>query len=476
MHFDNESLKKGSLVSEVFCLLFAGTKSGSKVPPKRGAEMAAQEAYTESMKKSVYALIDCNNFFVSCERLFRPDLQGKPVVVLSSNDGCAVSRSNEAKALGIPMGAPAFKYRDLFKREGVTQFSANFELYGDISRRITTLLTTVTPRLEVYSVDESFLELSELDITDYNAWGREVAARVLRYIGVPVSIGIAPTKTLAKLASDYAKKHAELKGALSLVEEPDTERILAAVPVENVWGIGHRQGPKLRAYGVSHAAQLAALTPRLARQLLGGVRGEQLVRELQGMSCFGLELEGRLAKSISRTRTFGEDTSKLHVLEAALASFATQAAYRLRRSEQLTRRASIFLTTSRHKPNYRRWTREVKLPLPTADTGHLIRVTTELLGELYDPSASYHRAGVLLYDFVPEGQLQSDLLGLRDFNAHHRSTARMRAIDRINKSHGRNHLHYAAEDLARGWAPRRLLQSPRYTSAWDELPSAAVQI
>lgn len=426
------------------------------------------------MKKSVFALIDCNNFFVSCERLFRPDLTNKPVVVLSSNDGCTVSRSNEAKLLGIPMGAPAFKYRDLFKREGVVPFSANFELYGDISRRITALLTSVTPRIEIYSVDESFLDLSQLDITDYNEWGREVAARVLRYIGVPVSIGIAPTKTLAKLASDYAKKHQKARGAQSLVDEPATEQILSGTPIESIWGVGWRQAPKLRAYGVTTAAQLATLTPRLARQLLGGVRGEQLVRELQSMSCFDLELEGRVAKSISRTRTFGEDTQQLHVLESALASFATQAAYRLRRSHQLTRRAAIFLTTSRHKSNYRRWSREVKLPMPTADTGKLISETIRMLGELYEPRTDYHRAGVLLYDFVPQTQLQSDLLGERDFAAHARSSQRMRTIDAINRRHGRSHLHYASEDLARGWAPRRRLQSPRYTTVWDELSPATI--
>ncbi len=426
------------------------------------------------MKKSVFALIDCNNFFVSCERLFRPDLIGKPAVVLSSNDGCAVSRSNEAKALGIPMGAPAFKYRDLFKREGVVSFSANFELYGDISRRITQLLTTVTPRIEIYSVDESFLELGELEIADYNEWGREVARLIERYVGVPVSIGIASTKTLAKLTSDYAKKHPEAQGAQSLVENPDFEHILSAVPIEDIWGVGRRQAPKLRAYGVTTAAELTALTPRLARQLLGGVRGEQLVRELQGLGCFGLELEGRLAKSISRTRTFGEDTQELHVLESALASFATQAAYRLRRSRQLTRRASIFLTTSRHKPNYRRWSREVKLPMPTADTGRLISEIIRMLGELYEPHTDYHRAGVLLYDFVPEDQLQSDLLGLRDFDSHHTSMRRMRMIDRVNKRHGRTHLHYASEDLARGWIPRRQLQSPRYTTEWNELAQATL--
>ena len=192
------------------------------------------------MKQPLFALIDCNNFFVSCERLFQPQLEGKPVVVLSSNDGCAVSRSNEAKALGIPMGAPAFKYRDFFRQHGVTQFSANFELYGDISRRITELLSTITPRIEIYSVDESFLDLSKLPITDYEAWGREVQRRVWQWIGIPVSIGLAPTKTLAKLASERAKKDPELNGVLNLIGMP--ERVKASylehTPIQDIWGIG----------------------------------------------------------------------------------------------------------------------------------------------------------------------------------------------------------------------------------------------
>lgn len=426
------------------------------------------------MSRPVFALIDCNNFFVSCERIFRPDLEGKPVVVLSSNDGCAVARSNEVKALGVPMGAPAFKYRQLFKQHQVMQFSANFELYGDISRRITELLTTVTPRIEVYSVDESFLDLSQLHIQDYTEWGRQIRQAIMDWIGIPVSIGIAPSKTLAKLASDRAKKDPGLGGVLDLVDNPDTNRHLAAVPVQDVWGIGWRLSPKMRAEGASTALDLSQLQPRHTQQLMG-IRGRQLVTELNGTSCYPLELEHQKCKSIARTRTFGEDTNDLGVVEAAIASFAAQAAFRLRRSEQLVKKASLFVTTSKHKPGYRRWSREINYRVPTADTGRLITDLIALLGEVYVDGAAYHRAGVLLYDFLPAGQLQTDLLGDVDPLGHDTASARMQAVDDLNERYGKRTVHYAIEDLARSWQPKRQMKSPRYTTHIGELPGARVR-
>jgi DNA polymerase V len=418
----------------------------------------------------LFALIDCNNFFVSCERLFRPDLEGRPVVVLSSNDGCAVSRSNEAKALGIPMGAPAFKYRQLFKDEGVTQFSANFELYGDISRRITELLTSITPRIEVYSVDESFLDLSELPIKDYTAWGREVQSLVWRWIGIPVAIGIAPTKTLAKLATAKAKKDPELNGVLDLT---DTGRTRAAyleqTPVEDLWGIGWRLAPRLRGQGIASAWQLSQISGRRAQQMMG-ILGRQMVAELNGLSCHALDREGKVRQSISRTRTFGEDTHNAYAVEAALSTFTSQATYRLRESGQLARRASLFLTTSRHKPGYRHWIREVVFDVPTADTGQIAQAIHELFGQLYNPAAEYHRAGVLLYDFVPRDYVQTDLFGQVDVPGHNKSASRMVAIDNINDRYGRRTIRLAAEGLASTWKPKYQLRSPRYATRWDELP------
>lgn len=430
------------------------------------------------MSSPIFALIDCNNFFVSCERVFRPDLEGKPVVVLSSNDGCVVARSNEAKALGIPMGAPVFKYRQLFNRHNVVEFSANFELYGDLSRRITEILTTITPRIEIYSVDEAFLDLSQLIIKDYNAWGRSVRELIWKWTGIPVSIGIAPTKTLAKLASNHAKKLPELESVLNLpkttpVQGTSLYRWLEDTLVEDVWGIGRRLAPKLRVEGVNSARDLSQLSPRRAAQLMG-VQGRRLVMELNSVSCYALTPEQHEQQTIARTRTFGQDTSDFGSIEAALAAFAARAAFTLRKSNQLAKRMTIFLSTNKYKPGYKHRTGYTTLDTPTADTGTIMGTASKLLQDLYNPEEAYHRAGVLLFDFIPNGRVQTDLLGVVDVPRYRKSQSRMLALDRINEKHGRKTIRYAAELLGSKWEPRHGSRSPRYTTRLPDLP--AVQI
>lgn len=424
----------------------------------------------------VYALVDCNNFFVSCERIFRPELEGKPVVVLSSNDGCVVARSNEAKALGIPMAAAAFQYRHIFQREGIAQFSANFELYGDISRRITNLLTQSAPRTEVYSVDESFLDLTELGITDYTRWGVQLRTRILHSVGVPVSIGIAPTKTLTKLGADHAKHTPLLSGVLSLAGLDETQRMayLTTFPLEAVWGIGRRLAPKLRAEGLQTAGDLSKLLPKRARQLMG-LAGSQLVSELNGMSCHNLEPLRSPHQTIMCSRTFGEDTNQLYALEAALARLTTQAVRKAREERRLVQRANLFLTTSRYKPGYRKWYEDIRFPAPTYDSGDIISEVLRRLRVIFQGNKWYHRAGVTLYDFLPAGCLQVDLFGHVQAAADDASRARMRAIDSINRRFGRHQIRYAVEDLSASWRPRQALSSPHYVSDWDELPAVHVR-
>jgi DNA polymerase V len=424
----------------------------------------------------VYALIDCNNFFVSCERIFRPDLEGKPVVVLSSNDGCAVARSNEVKKLGIPMGAPAFKYREVFEKNKVVKFSANFELYGDISKRITAVLTTITPRIEIYSVDESFLDLTELEIGDYAAWGRTIRDYVYRHIGVPVSIGIATSKTLAKLAAEIGKRHPGFKGSFSFVglEEHRRQAALDSIPIHDVWGVGWRLAPRLRAESVNTALALSQMKPRHAQQLMG-IHGRQMVSELNGISCHGLTPEHDPAKSIMRSRTFGEDTNQLHVLEAAVATLGAQAAFKLRCEGLLARRIGIFANTNRHKPGYRQWSRELCLDTPTSDSGHIITMLVDELSQhIFSNKQQFHRLGVFMHDFVPEGAFQTDMLGFVDSAGHDRSQARMRALDVINNRWGRGKMYYAAQNLSNTWHPKHQIRSPRYVSNWDELPEAHI--
>ena len=428
-----------------------------------------------SNKTRVFALVDCNNFFVSCERIFRPDLEDKPLVVLSSNDGCVVSRSNEAKTAGVPMGAPAFQYRRLFKEQGITQFSANFELYGDISRRIIDIIASITPRTEVYSVDESFLDLSELNIIDYNDWGKKLRKHILRTVGVPVSIGIAPTKTLAKLGADYAKTDASLNGALSLVglNIAEHQSYLKNFPLEDIWGVGRRLAPRLHAEGIHSALDLSRLRPRLARQIMG-LLGLQMVSELNGISCHGLGPLLKPPKTIMRSRTFGEDTHQFDVLESAITSLAARAALQARNDQQLARKALLFLSTSRHKPGYKSWYEIVNFSTPTNDGGHIGSALICRLSDIYNNRQAYHRAGVTLCDFVPIKVLQIDLLGNISWQAHDTSQALMQAVDAINIRYGRHRIYYAAEDLNKSWQPKQSSRSPRYVSNWNELPKVQV--
>ncbi|HVX57175.1 MAG TPA: Y-family DNA polymerase [Candidatus Saccharimonadales bacterium] len=421
--------------------------------------------------KTVFALIDCNNFFVSCERLFRPDLEGRPVVVLSSNDGCVVSRSAEAKRLGIPMGAPDFKYRPLFEREGVVRFSVNFELYGDISQRITRLLSGITPRTEVYSVDEAFLELGQLEINDYRHWGLAVRQRLLREVGIPVSMGVAPSKTLAKLASEQAKTNPALGGVLDLLTISEAERAayLRATPIKDIWGVGWRLAPRLQAEGAYNALDLAGLAPRRAQQLMG-IPGRQLIAELNGQSCRPLEPYGRVRQTVMKGRMFGEDTNQFEVIEAAIASLTARAALALRREGLAALGASLSLSTDRHKPGYQRRQHSVRFRAPTADTGRITAALVETARAGFNPTPSYHRANVLLYNLVSEQALQPDLFGSIKPADAQVARARLRAVDSLNQRYGSRTVRYAAEDLSEAWHPRQKHRSPRYTTEWQELP------
>jgi DNA polymerase V len=425
--------------------------------------------------KTVFALIDCNNFFVSCERIFRPDLEGKPVIVLSSNDGCAVARSNEVKALGIPMAAPAFKWRDVLRDNKVVQFSANFELYGDISERLTRMLTSITPRTEVYSVDESFLDLSELEIDDYSAWASMVRARAWREIGLPVSIGIAPSKTLAKLGADRAKKDVLDTGVMNFVDMTPTELAeqLSLTDIGDIWGVGRKLAPKLKAEGVYTALHLARMRPQRAQQLLG-IHGRQMIAELNGECCHPLQQLGKVRQTVMHGRMFGEDTSNFAVVESAIASLTAKAAFRLRREGLLTRRAALYLDTNRHKPGYARQVAELYFDTPTADTGYLTSQLVAQLTGLFRSNTMYHRANVLFYDLVDGHALQTDLLGYVDVAVATAGQSRMRALDHVNRHYGKGTLRYAAEDLSKRWEPKHQLRSPRYTSQWSELPVARI--
>lgn len=431
------------------------------------------------MNKPVFVLIDCNNFFVSCERVFRPELANKPVAVLSNNDGCIVARSNEVKALGIPMGAPEFKWREVLRQNDVTLFSANFLLYGDFSRRVVDVLSRITPQMEVYSVDESFLEVSTLLIDDYAQWGRQLRQTILREIGIPVSIGIAPSKTLAKAATDYAKQIPSTQGVTVLAKTTgndlsilDRQTVLAALDLEDVWGVGRRLGPKLRQFGLRTALDLAKVSPGWARQHLT-IKGERMVRELNGESCFLLTKEGldHEQKSLAVTRSFGHNLRAMHELEKAVATFATRASTKLRRKSQIAGSMVVYLSTGVGVPRQAHPSTHVRLEYPTNDTSQLVSSAIEGLSRIHDPNFGYRKAGVILLDLKPATAQQ-----LTFAQRNHRKSllARdrlMATVDGLNRRYGTDTLKTARQGAKDKelWQSLRQRVSPAYTTRWAEI-------
>lgn len=411
------------------------------------------------------AHIDCNNFFASCERLFRPDLADRPVAVLSNNDGCIIARSQEVKALDIGMGVPLFKVKDIVKEQGVTLFSANFELYGDVSERIVTILQEITPLIEVYSIDESFLDLSELPIANFTTWAKNVQERVKKEVGVPVSIGIGPTKTLAKVATNYAKKH---DGVAVVDCEKAREEVLRHLPVADVWGIGYRTTPKLLERGVSNAWQLVSSTDEwLGRYFNSG--GMKMIRELRGERCLEFGDKHDKRQSITVSRAFGHKVRTYHQLESAAASFATRAAARLRAQDSLCSELAVYLTTSRHDERVRSVWRKVTLPEATADTGRIIAYALSLLEDLYDSDFAYQKIAITLTRIVERETWQ---LSLTEPPVDRDGVVRlMKDVDSLNKKYGLGTVWYAAEDKKHAsWQSKQALRSPAYTTRWEELP------
>lgn len=413
----------------------------------------------------VFALIDCNNFFVSCERVFRPDLWDKPVAVLSNNDGCFVARSQEVKALGIPMGAPLFKWRREVDRAGVTLFSANFMLYGDFSQRVATLISESAPKVEAYSVDESFVELSNVAIESYQEWAEALQARIRRWVGIPVSIGVAPTKTLAKAAVTHAKRTPETKGILVVDDPKARERLLSQLAVDDIWGIGWRSAPKLKERGVATALDFARLDPKWVQRSLT-IRGAETQAELLGTATIAIDDHPEPQKTLGRGRTFGHAVRSYHELESAVAGFTASAAVRLRRKGEVARGVSTYIRTSKHAETQRSVSEVVWLNEATSDTGQLIRAALEGLSRAYDPDFGYRKAEITLLGLVPVGETQAHLF-TRDTTAERE---RMYAVDFLQKRYGERVVRHATELLGQGsWQSLHERRSPNYTSNWQQL-------
>ena len=419
----------------------------------------------------MFALVDCNNFYASCERLFAPRLEGQPVIVLSNNDGCVIARSNEAKALGIPMGAPYFKIEKFAREQGVFVFSSNYSLYGDLSRRVMQVLSGFAPSIEVYSIDECFLDFSGMsqDLTTYSL---EIARTVRQWTGIPVSIGIAQTKTLAKIANRLAKKGKSSTGPVlewSRLSSP--EDMLASVPVEDVWGISSRWGERLRKLGIEHAQALRGADPKMLRQQFGVVM-ERIGWELRGLSCIPLEAVPPPRKQILTSRSFGEKLIGLDDLRAAVSTFAARAGEKLRAQGLCAQALCVFIHTSPFDTTQSQYSNAITIAFerPSQDSGYLIRSAIRGLERIFRPEFAYQKAGVLLPDLVPAGIEQGSLFTTEPDDTG-RSDRMMAVLDRINRVHGRQALHYAGEALSERWRMRQRLKSPAYTTRWKELPT-----
>jgi DNA polymerase V len=421
----------------------------------------------------MYAIVDCNNFFVSCERVFEPKLIGKPVVVLSNNDGCIISRSAEAKKLGIKMGAPYFDVRKDIEKHNVKVFSSNYALYGDFSRRVMNALGEFVDRgddLEVYSIDEAFLNLAPLaDLHEPVDYCRRIRTTVERWTGIPVSVGIAPTKTLAKIANTVAKKYKGYNGVFHLDTKERTEKVLAATPVKDVWGIGRRLGDKLEQYGIYNALQLRDCNDMLIRKT-GGITILRTVNELRGTPCFFSDSVPDVKKGIASTRSFGKTVTEYEDLREAVSTYISRAAVKLRKQGSAAGALYVFVRTSAFEEGekYQRssWR---ELPVHTDSTPELIHHATEMLREIYRAGISYKKAGVMLSQLIPRDSIQLNAFDTADRSRESRA---MKVLDQINRTHGTDVLRIAStgtSDSREHWQMRSKMVSPQFTTKWNEL-------
>ncbi|MBK7464694.1 MAG: Y-family DNA polymerase [Betaproteobacteria bacterium] len=428
--------------------------------------------------KSVFALVDCNNFYASCEKLFDPKLKDRPVVVLSNNDGCVVARSAEVKALGIPMGVPWFQIQAEARRYGIVAFSSNYALYADMSNRVVEVLSDFSPNLEVYSIDESFLDLSGMNMRAESlaAYGVEIRQRVADWLGLAVCVGIAPTKTLAKLANHCAKKG--LAGAdgvcdFTTLGPGALSHLFARIDVGEVWGVGRQIKARLAAMGIQTVRQLRDADAETIRARFSVVL-ERTVCELRGESCLELQEVVPDKQQIMSSRSFGTLVYERADLEEAVSSYIAKAAEKLRAQDSLAGAVQVYIRTNVFKPEVPQYQKGVTVPLPeaTADTRVLTQWAIRILRRIYRPGFGYHKAGVMLLDLVPAAKRQLALFDSQGGAGDARSGKLMAVLDDINQRYGRQSLRLAAEGVERSWQMRRGNLSPGYTTSWDGLPVA----
>ncbi|HBM3184851.1 TPA: Y-family DNA polymerase [Klebsiella oxytoca] len=423
----------------------------------------------------MYALADVNSFYASCEKVFRPDLRNKAVVVLSNNDGCVIARSAEAKRLGIKMGVPWFQLKSVKFPEPVIAFSSNYELYASMSNRVMSHLEELAPRVEQYSIDEMFLDIRGIDgCMDFEAFGRQLREHVKDGTGLTIGVGMGPTKTLAKSAQWASKEWKQFRGVLALTpgNPKRTEKLLSLQPVEEIWGVGRRIGKKLNTFGITNALQLARMNPAFIRKNFTIVL-ERTVRELNGEACISLEDAPPPKQQIVCSRSFGQRITEYGDLRQAICQYAERAAEKLREERQYCRHIAVFVKTSPYaanEPYYGNVANE-KVLIPSQDTRDIIAAAVRALDRIWVEGHRYAKAGCMLNDFTPTGVSQLNLFD--DFQPRDNSDKLMKTMDNINHS-GLGRIWFAGRGIAPGWQMKRELLSPAYTTRWSDLPVAII--
>ena len=421
----------------------------------------------------MFALADCNNFFASCERVFRPDLQGKPVIVLSNNDGCAIARSNEAKALGIKMGAPLFKIRHLVEKHDIAVFSGNMALYGEMSQRVRWVLGEYAPSVEVYSIDEAFLDLRGMNDIDFDAYAKEISAQCWKMTSIPVSVGIAPTKTLAKIASKLCKQYPKLRGGCYMHRVQDIEKVLRKYPIEDVWGIGRKSAAKLHERYVKTAYEFTCL-PESAVQKLMGITGVRTWKELQGIPCIEFEDGFEAKQSICVSRSFSTEIYDLKELQEQIANFASDMAEKLRKQHSVTSEVTVFAYTNRFKEDLPQTHSSalITYTTPTAEQRTIVASAVQATGDLFRSGYGYKKAGVIATGIMDQSDIMQSMFEDTDsIEREHKITS---ALDAINSTFGAGTVKLAVQGSGHIKSTREN-QSPHYTTRWTDLPKVSVK-
>ena len=418
------------------------------------------------MNNKIFALVDCNNFYASCERVFNPKLEGKPIVVLSNNDGCIVARSNEAKALGIPMGAPYFKYKDVIKRNNVEVFSSNYTFYGDMSARVMTSLRSIAGEIEIYSIDEAFLDVSEFYYCNLEDTAKEIKKLVQQWTGIPISIGIGTTKTLAKVANRQAKKY-ESSDVFDIREEARRIDILKKIELEDIWGISTKSAQRLRKIGIKNPHELAISDPKVICKAVS-VTGERIHYELNGISCIPIE-EVKNKKTIISSKSFGKKVATVEELEEAVSMYAARACEKLRAQESRAQGLHVFLRTSPYLDKERRYTNGMSsyFTIPTSNTSKITKEAKRLTSKLFLPNYEYQKIGVVLLNITDAKNEQYSFYEVEDYD---KSDTVMGAIDSVNKKFGNRSIFFGAQGINKDWKMRADRKSAMYTTKVDDLP------